>query len=125
MPRLIERLSRSFIKKALVPGFYPDGDGLYLQVTKRGTKSWLLIYKHRKRRRKMGLGSLRLVDLDAARRKRDDAHRLLLDGIDPLASTPRGAPTPCTPRPFATRRASTSKTTKLPGRTPSTGRNGT
>ena len=33
----------------------------------------------------MGLGPLRLVDRDAARRKRDDAHRLLLDGIDPLA----------------------------------------
>lgn len=85
MPRLIERLSKSFIKKALAPGRYPDGNGLYLQVTKRLTKSWVLLYKHRKRRRKMGLGALRLVDLDAARRKRDDAHRLLLDGIDPLA----------------------------------------
>ena len=85
MPRLIERLSQSAIKKVCAPGLYPDGNGLYLQVTERGTKSWLLLYKYRKRRRKMGLGPLRLVDRDAARRKRDDAHRLLLDGIDPLA----------------------------------------
>ena len=43
MPRLIERLSRSDIKKARAPGLYPDGNGLYLQVTKRGTKSWVLL----------------------------------------------------------------------------------
>src|SRR5215472_4292111 len=85
MPRLIERLSKSDIKKASAPGLYPDGNGLYLQVTKRLTNSWILLYKYRKRRRKMGLGPLRLVDLDAARRKRDEAHKLLLDSIDPLA----------------------------------------
>ena len=54
-------------------------------MTKRGTKSLVLQYKYRKRRRKMGLGPLRLVDLDTARRKRNDAHNLLLDGVDPLA----------------------------------------
>ena len=31
----------------------------------------------------------RLVDLDAARKKRTDAHRLLLDSVDPLASSAR------------------------------------
>src|SRR5262249_7618910 len=85
MPRLIERLSKNDIKKARTPGLYPDGNGLYLQVTRRGTKSWVLLYKYRKRRRKMGLGPLRLVDLQTARRKRNDAPKLLLDSIDPLA----------------------------------------
>jgi integrase len=85
MPRLIERLSKSDIKKALAPGLYPDGNGLYLQVTKRGTKSWVLLYKYRKRRRKMGLGPLRLVDLPEARNRQGAAHKQLLDGVDPLA----------------------------------------
>ncbi len=43
MPRLIERLSKGDTKEALAPGLYPDGNGLYLQVTKRGTKSWVLL----------------------------------------------------------------------------------
>jgi integrase len=85
MPRLIERLSRSDIKKAGAPGLYPDGNGLYLQVTERGTKSWVLLYKYRKRRRKMGLGPLRLVDLAEARNRQGAAHKQLLDGVDPLA----------------------------------------
>src|SRR5262249_28340278 len=113
--------SQSAIKKVCAPGLYPDGHGLYLQVTERGTKSWLLLYKYRKRRRKMGLGPLRLVDRNAARRKRDDAHRLLLDGIDPLAfhATRR------TPSRWATRRASTSRTRRPSGRSPSTWPSGT
>jgi Arm DNA-binding domain len=85
MPRLIERLSRSDIKKARAPGLYPDGNGLYLQVTERGTKSWVLLYKYRKRRRKMGLGPLRLVDLAEARNRQGAAYKQLLDGVDPLA----------------------------------------
>jgi hypothetical protein len=85
MPRLIERLSRSDIKKARAPGLYPDGNGLYLQVTKRGTKSWVLLYKYRQHRRKMGLGPLRLVDLAEARNRQGAAHKQLLDGVDPLA----------------------------------------
>lgn|SRR5262245_691047 len=89
MPRLIDRLSKKDVIRiaaAAAPGLYADGQGLYLQITKRGTASWIAQYKFRKRRRKMGLGALRLVDLDAARAKNTEAQRLLrLDGIDPLA----------------------------------------
>src|SRR5262249_38400350 len=84
MPRLIERLSRSDIKKARAPGLYPDGNGLYLQVTERGTKSWVLLYKYRKRRRKMGLGPLRLVDLAEARNRQGaakDARKRAVDNL--------------------------------------------
>jgi integrase len=55
------------------------------QVTPRGSVSWVLFYRHRSRRRKMGLGPLRLIDVEAARQKRDEARRLLLEGQDPLA----------------------------------------
>ena len=85
MPRLIERLSKSDIKKARAPGLYPDGNGLYLQVTKRGTKSWVLLYKYRKRRRKMGLGPLRLVDLAEARKRQGAAHCMSSDHFGQLA----------------------------------------
>ena len=64
---------------------FADGDALYLQVTPRGSVSWVLFYRHRSRRRKMGLGPLRLIDVEVARQKRDEARRLLLDGQDPLA----------------------------------------
>ena len=70
MSRLINRLSKRQVVELVAkkkPGLYPDGDGLYLQITDRGTASFLLIYKHHKRRRKMGLGSVRLVDLDTPR----------------------------------------------------------
>jgi integrase len=65
-------------------GIYGDGAGLYLQVTETGTQSWVLKFMLRGRSRQMGLGPFPLVSLAEARRKRDDARRLLLDGIDPI-----------------------------------------
>ena len=88
MSRIVNRLSKrsaAAIAQARRPGFYPDGQGLYLQVTDRGGVSWVLMYRKKPLRRKMGLGPYRLVSLDDARKKRDEAHRLLLEGQDPLA----------------------------------------
>jgi integrase len=89
MPRLVNRLSKRRVEQisaARTLGMHPDGNGLYLQVTPRGAVSWIVMYRHRRGRRKMGLGPLRLVSLEEARAKRDAAHKLLLDGVDPLAS---------------------------------------
>jgi integrase len=66
------------------PGIYHDGAGLYLQVGDSGTKSWILKFSLNGRARQMGLGPVPLVSLAEARQKRDDAQRLLLDGIDPI-----------------------------------------
>jgi hypothetical protein len=89
MPRLIDRLSKRAVQKLAAAGrmgLYPDGQGLYLQITKHGTVSWISQYKFRKKRRKMGLGPLRLVDLDQARTRNTEVQRQLrIDGIDPLA----------------------------------------
>jgi hypothetical protein len=63
---------------------YPDGAGLYLQVTSETAKSWLLRYSLRGKAREMGLGSLRKVSLAEARRKAADCHRLLEEHIDPI-----------------------------------------
>ena len=72
------------VTKATKPGRYGDGQGLYLQVSNTGLKSWLLRYERHGRERWMGLGPLHTVGLKDARDRAHMARRLLLDGIDPL-----------------------------------------
>lgn len=66
------------------PGYWLDADGLYLQVSKSGAKSWIYRYQLNGRRREMGLGSAELVNAKDARRRASEARRLLLDKIDPV-----------------------------------------
>ena len=82
--RARDRLTAISIRRPWEPGLYPDGAGLYLQVTETGTKSWIFKITLRGRARQMGLGTTALVSLSEARLKRDAAQRLLLDGIDPI-----------------------------------------
>ena len=66
------------------PGYHSDGSGLYLQVSKSGSKSWIFRYQINGRRREMGLGSAVAVPVIDARA---EAHRLLRDvkqQLDPL-----------------------------------------
>lgn len=64
---------------------YGDGRGLWLLVDPNGRKSWAFLYTINKRRRQMGLGSIELVDLDAARDEALRLRKLVKRGIDPLA----------------------------------------
>lgn len=70
--------------QTLGPGYHADGDGLYLQVTESGARSWILRYQHAKRRREMGLGPVALYGLAEARQRALQQRRLLADGIDPI-----------------------------------------
>jgi Arm DNA-binding domain len=79
-----DRLTALDVRRKTEPGVHPDGGGLYLQITPSGTKSWILKFQLNGRARAMGLGSLHIVGLADARLKRDEAHRLLRDGIDPI-----------------------------------------
>jgi hypothetical protein len=72
----VERIKR--------PGLYGDGGGLYLQVTPRGSRSWIFRYERDGRTRKMGLGPTDLVDLREARDKAQIYRRQLFDRIDPF-----------------------------------------
>ena len=63
---------------------YPDGNGLYLQVTKPGVRSWVYRYMLNGAPRHMGLGPLDAVTLADARVKALDARRLRLAGVDPI-----------------------------------------
>jgi integrase len=80
----VNRLTATKVQKVKAPGMYPDGAGLYLQVTGEGAKSWILRYSLRGKAREMGLGSLRRVTLANARRKTADCHRLLDEHVDPI-----------------------------------------
>lgn len=66
------------------PRRYGDGNGLYLQVTPAGTKSWLFRYEKAGRERRLGLGPLHTVFLKEARERARKARLQILDGIDPI-----------------------------------------
>jgi len=73
------------IKSLKDTGKYADRDGLYLNITKGGTKSWIYRYQLHGKRREMGLGSLAQVSLRKAREKASDARKLHKQGVDPKA----------------------------------------
>lgn len=65
------------------PGFYGDGEGLYLKVSRGGGKSWILRTVVHGRRRDLGLGSASLVPLADARLKAREYRRIAREGGDP------------------------------------------
>jgi integrase len=65
-------------------GRYSDGEGLVLQVSKWGTKSWVFRYKRGGRDRHMGLGPVDALSLADARERARKCRRLLLDDLDPI-----------------------------------------
>lgn len=82
--RELGKLTAAHVAAVKKPGRYGDGNGLYLQVSRWGTKSWLLRYQLAGRPRGMGLGSLADVSLKVARDKARAARNLLIDGDDPI-----------------------------------------
>ena len=68
------------------PGKTSDGDGLYFQISKAGSTSWLFRYKRDGKVRDMGLGPYPTVTLAAARLLAADQRRILATGSDPLAA---------------------------------------
>lgn len=66
------------------PTLYGDGNGLYLQVTPAGVKSWIFRYSLGKKTRSMGLGPLRSCTLEDARKRARELRVLIDKKIDPL-----------------------------------------
>ncbi|MGB3500180.1 MAG: integrase arm-type DNA-binding domain-containing protein [Mesorhizobium sp.] len=81
---LINRLSAAAISAKTKPGLYADGGGLYLQVAKRGSKSWIFRFMLAGRPRKMGLGSINTVSLKLARERAAEQRLKLLNADDPI-----------------------------------------
>lgn len=84
MPLNLNKLSALAVTKLSKPGYYGDGGGLWLQVARSGSKSWIFRFKAAGRQREMGLGGLRTVDLAKARTLARECRSLLLDGKDPI-----------------------------------------
>lgn len=99
MARGSKRLTAAHVRTAKRPGFYSDGDGLYLQVGPTGTKSWVFRYTVRGQRRGHGMGRVNLSEGYAETRPeelqgtlglaeaRDEAQRLralVRKGVDPI-----------------------------------------
>ena len=57
MTRIHGRLTALAVKNTTKRGIYADGGGLYLQVARNGSRSWILRYRLGGRRRYCGLGS--------------------------------------------------------------------
>lgn len=79
------RLSAVAVSAKKAPGYYADGDGLYLQVSASGAKSWVLRFMLNRKAREMGLGSTTTYSLSEARERARKYRQLLRDGIDPIA----------------------------------------
>src|SRR6516225_1859552 len=82
--------AKRVLKARKRPGRYPDGAGLYLQVTSpqsrrsRGAASWIFRFERDGRERMLGLGPLHTVSLKEARERAKQARLQLLDNIDPV-----------------------------------------
>src|SRR3954470_12540323 len=86
MAKLTKRLTALEVTRAVAPGRYPDGDGLYLQVTGSNSKSWIYRYSKDGKQRWLGLGSARdgMLSLSDARAKRDQERAQVVNGVDPV-----------------------------------------
>src|SRR5687767_1935137 len=88
MPRKARQLSPLEVRRLTRPRRWSVGgiDGLALQITPSGARSWVLRMTAGGRQREMGLGSFPTVTLAEARDKARQHRALVKDGIDPIAS---------------------------------------
>lgn len=84
----INRLSAIAVRN-LKPGKYSDGAGLWLWKRKDGGGQWVLRYVLHGKRREMGLGSLRIVSLKAARLDAERWRAVFASGKDPIRERER------------------------------------
>lgn len=86
MPKRIKPLSAIDVSKAKPKEKeykLSDGDGLYLQVTPTGGKLWRLKYRFGGKEKLLSLGTYPQISLADARQRREDARKLLANGVDP------------------------------------------
>ena len=89
MPKRIQPISDIQVKNAKpapkdVKLF--DGGGLFLLITPTGGKLWHMKYRFNGKERKLTFGAYPSITLADARQRREDARKLLANGIDPSAA---------------------------------------
>jgi integrase len=60
-----------------------DGGGLYLLISPTGGKLWRMDYRYADKRKTLAFGPYPDISLANARKRRDDARKLLTDNVDP------------------------------------------
>ena len=87
MVRKAKELGALEVSRLVAPGLHAVGgvSGLSLQVTPRGTRSWVLRVMVGGKRREMGLGGYPDVTLAGAKDAARVARAQINDGIDPVA----------------------------------------
>jgi integrase len=86
MPKRIIPLSDVKVRNAKAKGKdykLTDGGGLYLLVSSAGGKLWRFKYSYGGKEKLLALGVYPIITLSEARQRRDDAKKLLDNGIDP------------------------------------------
>jgi len=73
-----------FVHAVTAPGFYSDGNGLYLRVDGSGCKRWILRTVVQGKRRDIGLGSCSRVSLLEARSRARAMRKIAREGGDPI-----------------------------------------
>ena len=131
------RLTALKVTKETTPGMYGDGGGLYLQIARGGSKSWIFRYRFKGHTskagkplaREMGLGSVDTCRLAEARERARLQRQLIDDGIDPIEAKKHRETAEALEKAqgsrFRTARRNTSRTTRPVGRarsTPTSGR---
>jgi len=88
MPRKARELSPLEVRRLVTPGRWSVGgiDGLALQVTATGARSWVLRVSVAGKQREMGLGSFPTVSLAEAREQARSKRAQVRAGEDPLAT---------------------------------------
>lgn len=84
MGHLVKKLSVKLVENLNSPGYYGDGDGLWLRIAKGGSKSWIFRFTIAGKAREMGLGGLNAVSLAIARERAGKCRLLLSEGKDPI-----------------------------------------
>ncbi len=83
------KLTALKIRSLAEAGRHADGDGLFLDVTGKGSGRWVLRVQSNGRRREIGLGSLKNVSLADARDAAFVMRKKIAQGIDPVAERKR------------------------------------
>ncbi|SMC91992.1 Integrase [Fulvimarina manganoxydans] len=92
MARALHKLTeKGTASTKLKVGRHSDGGGLYLNVAKAGTKSWVFMWTASGKRREMGLGSYPAVSLAKARRAAAGAREAISEDRDPLSERQKEA----------------------------------
>ena len=80
------KLTVKIVRAINEPGFYGDGDTLFLRVAPGGSKQWVQRLTVHGRRRSIGLGGVSWVTLAEAREAALENRRIARRGGDPLAT---------------------------------------